>query len=47
MVLITLAGVTLATLSAWRAHDMPLVVFGLVVLAVVGLGAIYLAARRP
>jgi hypothetical protein len=46
-VVAALLGVALATLSAWRHHDLPLVGVGVVVMAVVGAGAIYVARRRP
>jgi hypothetical protein len=44
---VALAGVGLATLSAAMAHDRALVVTGLVVMGIVGAGAVYVARRRP
>ena len=45
-VAIALVGVALATLSAWRNHDMALVGLGLAVIAAVGAGAVYVGTRR-
>ncbi|HEY3949605.1 hypothetical protein [Phenylobacterium sp.] len=46
-VYVALVGVALATLEAWRAHDRPLTVVGIVVLALAGGGVAYVLSRRP
>jgi drug/metabolite transporter (DMT)-like permease len=46
-VALALLGVVLATWNAARHHDRALVVAGLVVLGMVGAGAIYVSCRRP
>jgi hypothetical protein len=45
-VYIGLFGVALATLNAWRLHEIELARAGVLLFLVLGAGAIYVAARR-